>query len=145
MMNPIFIEHQVQSHQAALLHEAETERLMHDTAAGTDTRTLGVRAWLGDLLLGYGLRLKGVDVGRGATALATRRFALEPAAPAIGLPAGVRLDAPARARPAFGFSLLRYEALPAVGVMFWRLDTLGARGAYGNGYLTLTWLAGDAH
>lgn len=153
MMNPRFVEHEIASHQADLRREAEMERLARQARvahegrgmAGTAGDGEGLRSRLGDLFLAYGLKLKRLDApgalsgsASGPAIPAGAHLALVAAAP---LPA----SAPAMAPPVSGFSLLRYETLPPVGVFFWRLDSLGAgagAGAMGRqGYLTLTWLA----
>ncbi len=149
MFNPEFVEHEIAARQAALRREADMERLARQAgAAHTGQSTAagdgeGLRSRLGDLLLTYGLKLKRLDVPSalsGSTSVPTI-----PAHPRVALVAAVPLpgSAPAMAQPVSGFSLLRYETLPPVGVFFWRLDRLGAgaSAAGRQGYLTLTWLA----
>lgn len=153
MFNPQFVEHEIASHQADLRREAENERLARQAGAAREGRGTagntgeGLRSRLGDLLLAYGLKLKQLDTPG----------ALAGSAPGPSIPAGARLalvtaaplpaSAPAMAQPISGFSLLRYDTLPPVGIFFWRLDRLGAAagtaaGTAGRqGYLTLTWLA----
>lgn len=155
MFNPQFVEHEIATHQANLRREAENERLArqaqsspaHADASSGAGEAEGLRSRLGDLLLAYGLKLKRLDapavLASGTTPAIPRgaRLALVATAP---LPASTPApaSAPAMAQPVSGFSLLRYETLPPVGVIFWRLDRLGA-GMAGRqgGYLTLTWLA----
>ena len=150
MFNPQFVEHEIATHQASLRREAEIERLARQAQAATAhegqntgaREAEGLRSRLGDLLLAYGLKLKRLDapaaLAGGTMAAIPRgaRLALVTTAP---LPASA--SAPAIAQPVSGFSLLRYETLPPVGVFFWRLDHLGAGMAGRQGYLTLTWLA----
>lgn len=147
MINPMLVEREIATHQADLRREAAVERLVRQAreageSQGAAQNGEGLRSRLGDLLLAYGLKLKGLDapsaVPGGAAAIPSgARLALVAAAP---LPA----SAPAvahLAQPVSGFSLLRYETLPPVGIFFWRLDRLGAATTGRQGYLTLTWLA----
>lgn len=145
MINPRLVEHEIATRQADLRHQAEIQRLARQARAAragqsTTSTAEGLRSRLGDLLLAYGLKLKRLDapgaVPGGTAAIPSgARLALVATAP---LPA----SAPAMAQPVSGFSLLRYETLPPVGVFFWRLDRLGFGGGAGRqGYLTLTWLA----
>lgn len=151
MFNPRFVEHEIAMHQANLRREAENERLARQAQSSTMTHegqdagageAAGLRSRLGDLLLAYGLRLKRLDtpaiLGGGTTPAIPpgAQLALVATAP---LPATT--PAPALAQPVSGFSLLRYETLPPVGVCFWRLDRFGAGLAGRQGYLTLTWIA----
>lgn len=152
MFNPQYVEHEIATHQADLRREAEMERLARQAGAARESQSTagnageGLRARLGDLLLAYGLKLKQLDTpravaggARGPNIPAGARLALVATAP---LPASV----PATAQPVSGFSLLRYDTLPPVGIFFWRLDRLGAAAgtaagaASREGYLTLTWL-----
>ena len=150
MINPLFVEHQTSSHQADLRHEAEMDRLAHEAKGpregqGAVGDSEGLRSRLGDLLLAYGLRLKRLDApsalsGGTAAIPSGARLALVAVPP---LPTPAPTPASATAQPVSGFSLLRYETLPPVGVFFWRLDRLGfGSGGIGTqSYLTLTWLA----
>ncbi|HEX6799034.1 MAG TPA: hypothetical protein VF116_15095 [Ktedonobacterales bacterium] len=155
MFNPQFVEHEIATHQASLRREAEIERLAREAQSGTTAHegqradagvgeAAGLRSRLGDLLLAYGLRLKRLDtpaILAGGTTPAIppgAQLALVATAP---LPAATPASAPALAQPVSGFSLLRYETLPPVGVFFWRLDRFGAGLAGRQGYLTLTWIA----
>lgn len=145
MINPMLVEHEIATRQAELRREAAIERLTHEAGDVSEDQNAvwsseGLRSRLGDLLLAYGLKLKRLDVPSavpGGTAVipSGARLALVATAP---LPA----SAPATAQPVSGFSLLRYETLPPVGIFFWRMDRLGFSGGTGRqGYLTLTWLA----
>lgn len=150
MFNPQFVEHEIATHQADLRREAEIERLARQAQSSRaregqnpgSGEAEGLRSRLGDLLLAYGLKLKRLDapavLAGGATHAIPRgaRIAL-----AASTPLAPSASAPAMAQPVSGFSLLRYETLPPVGVFFWRLDRLGAGMAGRHGYLTLTWLA----
>lgn len=139
MLNPTIAQERIRSHQAELAREADGDRLARQATANQALPTEALRARLGDLLLASALKLKRLDAPAGFQAA----YRVSAGLPAPAAPAGALLpaSATAQARPTFGFSLLRYGALPAVAVMYWRLDTLGARGTAGNGYLTLTWLA----
>jgi hypothetical protein len=137
MLNPILAQEHVRAHQAELAREAEGNRLARQATADQLTPTDALRSRLSDLLLASALKLKRLDAPTGFQA--AYHVTAGPPSPAVG--ALVPAQAAAHPRPTFGFSLLRYGSLPAVGLMYWRLDTLGARGATAGGYLTLTWLA----
>lgn len=136
MLNPALVQERIRSHQAELVRQAEGDRLARQASAGQPTPTEALRSRLSDLLLASALKLKRLDAPAGFQAAYHVTAGLpSPAAGAL-----VPAQAAAHPRPTFGFSLLRYGSLPAIGVMYWRLDTLGARGATAGGYLTLTWL-----
>lgn len=150
MFNPQFVEHEIATRQTTLRREAENERLAREAKSATShtSQSAGageaesLRSRLGDLLLAYGLKLKRLDA---PAVLAGHTTAAIPAGAKIALVATAPLpasaSAPTMAQPVSGFSLLRYETLPPVGVFFWRLDRFGAGLAGRQGYLTLTWLA----
>ncbi len=151
MFNPQFVEHEIATRQADLRREAEMARMAREAGAArarqntADNIGAGLRSRVGDLLLAYGLKLKRLDTPD----------AIPGSALVAGIPVGARLavvsapplpePAPAVAQPVSGFSLLRYDTLPPVGIFFWRLDRLGTGTGSGagdpQGYLALTWLA----
>ena len=140
MLNPILAEERIRSHQAELIHQAEVDRLTSQAASdhSAPIPPEALRARVGDLLLAYALKLKGLDIPQGANL----GYRLSAALPTLAAPVqAALLPVAAQPRPTSGFSLLCYDNLPAIGLMYWRLDSLGARGAATGGYLTLTWLA----
>ena len=139
MLNPALVQERIRSHQAELAREAEGDRLARQASSGQPTPADALRSRLSDLLLASALKLKRLDAPAGFQG--AYRVTAGPATPAVAAGALVQAQGATHLRPTFGFSLLRYGSLPAVGVMYWRLDTLGARGAAAGGYLTLTWLA----